>query len=166
MLIVSLAISTGFHRPNISPVAKQNPKTLSDTLYDLDETLQGWRDLPHPITFWNDDQPPHHDILAARLRAKYYGARYVTTRPFLDYALHVMDGVANGQKLEDITKDAKGKPRQQELVLFKAIQMMPLETIKAKVTICIDSAMKSTVALDHVSDHRLIVTNIMGTAHA
>lgn len=147
-------------------VAKQDPKILSETLDDLDNTLQGWRDLPHPITFWNDKQPPHPDILAARLRAKYYGARYVTTRPFLDYALHVMEEVKKGRKLEDVTKNAMGVVRKQELVLFKAIQMMDEETIKGKVKICIDSALKSTVALDFVSDHRLIVTNIMGTAHA
>jgi len=147
-------------------LARQDPKILSETLADLDNTLQGWRDLPHPITFWADDEQPHVDILAARLRAKYYGARYVTTRPFLDYALHVMDDVANGRNLEDVTKDAKGRQRQQELVLFKAIRMMPPEIIKTKVRICIDSAMKSTIALDGVDDHRLIVTNIMGTAHA
>lgn len=147
-------------------LASQDPKRLSVTLSDLDSTLQGWRNLPHVITFWSDDEPPHGDILAARLRAKYYGARYVTTRPFLDYALHVMDEVAGGKKLEDVTKDAKGNIRQQELVLFKAIRMMPVETIKKKVRICIDSAMKSTLALDGVKDHRLIVTNIMGTAHA
>lgn len=139
---------------------------MSDTLNDLDRTLQGWRDLPHPVTFWNDSEEPHPDIVAARLRAKYYGARYVTTRPFLDYALHVMDRVANGERLENVTVDAKGNSRPQEIALFKAIEMMPLETIQHKVRVCVDSAMKSTVALDGVNDHRLIVTNIMGTAHA
>lgn len=146
-------------------MARRDPKELSDTLDDLDETLQGWRNLPHPITFWDDEQPPHPDILAARLRAKYYGARYVTTRPFLDYALHVMEE-DDSKKLEEVTVDARGKRRRQELVLFQAIQMMPQETIRHKVKICIDSAKKSTIALDSVNDHRLIVTNIMGTAHA
>lgn len=61
--------------------------------------------------FWNDSEPPHPDILAARLRAKYYGARYITTRPFLDYALHVMDEVERGINLEEVTKDARGDKR-------------------------------------------------------
>lgn len=43
---------------------------------------------------------------------------------------------------------------------------MPKETIKSRDKTCIDSAMRSTVALDGVNDHRLIVTNIMGTAYA
>ncbi|KAL1310857.1 hypothetical protein AAFC00_001089 [Neodothiora populina] len=147
-------------------LAKQDPKSLAGTLEDLDWTLTGWRALPHPITFWDDNEAPHHDILAARLRAKYYGARYVITRPFLDYALHIMEGANQGQKLEDLAKNAEGNIRQQELVLFKAIQMVSEDNIKEKVRICIESAIKSTTAFDEVDDHRLIVTNIMGTAHA
>lgn len=138
---------------------------MSASLDDLDWKLQKWRDM-NPKIYWNDQDEPHGDIVVARLRAKYYGARYVITRPFLDYALHVMEKVQQGHRLEDITLDAHGKVRKQELVLFKAISTMEEETIMQKVGICIDSAMRSTLALDNVKDHRLIVTNIMGTAHA
>lgn len=79
-----------------------------------------------------------------------------------------MDEVKNGAKLDDVTVDAKGKQRPDVLALFRAIQSMTEETIKEKVQICIQSAMKSTIAFDGViaKEQRLIVTNIMGTAHA
>lgn len=145
---------------------KEDPRTLASKLENLDQTLQQWRDLRHPITYWHDREEPPQEILAARLRAKYYGARYVITRPFLDYTLHVLRDVESGCNLEDITKDAKGNVRPQELVLFKAINMMPVPTIIEKVKICVESATMSTIALDNAFERRLIVTNIMGTAHA
>lgn len=140
---------------------------MAEKLIEHDGTLRDWRNL-RGSTQWDDHEPPQSDILVARLRGKYYGARYVATRPFLDYALHVMDEVKNGAKLDDVTVDAKGKQRPDVLALFRAIQSMTEETIKEKVQICIQSAMKSTIAFDGViaKEQRLIVTNIMGTAHA
>lgn len=43
--------------------------------------------LPEPLR-WDDSEPPSTDINAARLRAKYYGARYIIHRPFIYHALH------------------------------------------------------------------------------
>lgn len=37
---------------------------------------------------WNDKDPPSNNINVARLRAKYYGARYIIHRPLLHHALH------------------------------------------------------------------------------
>jgi hypothetical protein len=87
----------------------------------------------------------------------------------LDYALHVMSELGKGKTLAQLTKDANGNQREAELVLFTAINQYHNEKmVKAKCRICIESAMRSTVAFDNVEnfDHRLIVTNIMGTAHA
>lgn len=80
-----------------------------------------------------------------------------------------MGELGKGKTLEALTKDANGKHRETELVLFTAINQYHSEDmVKKKCRICIDSAMRSTVAFDGVEnfDHRLIVTNIMGTAHA
>ncbi|GAB7348360.1 hypothetical protein MBLNU459_g6801t1 [Dothideomycetes sp. NU459] len=146
-------------------LSTQPPEKLVTLLRDHDDLLTLWRSVARG-TLWNDGEKPHDDILVARLRAKFYGARYVITRPFLDYALHVMDEVKDGRRLEDVTRDAKGNQRPNALALFRAIQSMTEEEIQVKAKICVESAMQSTVAFDKVRDHRLIVTNIMGTAHA
>jgi hypothetical protein len=50
--------------------------------------LEFWRrSLPEAMT-WKDEDPPANDINTARLRAKYYGARYIIHRPLLYHALH------------------------------------------------------------------------------
>lgn len=74
-----------------------------------------------------------------------------------------------GKALEELTKDANGRHRETEFALFTAIrEYNDEEMVKSKCRICIDAAMRSTVAFDGVEnfDRRLIVTNIMGTAHA
>ncbi|KAK6006864.1 hypothetical protein QM012_005872 [Aureobasidium pullulans] len=146
----------------------EDPQKLAELLWQQTEDLQGWQTLV-PEYSWSDDDPPASDIVAARLRGKYYGARYVCTRPYLDYALHVMYELDKGRTLEEVTKDANGRNRQTEFAWFTAIrQYNNEEMVKSKCRICIDAAMRSTVAFDGVEnfDHRLIVTNIMGTAHA
>jgi len=147
---------------------KDDPEKLAGLLWQQTADLEGWQKLV-PSYSWTDNDPPASDIVVARLRGKYYGARYVCTRPYLDYALHVMYELGNGNTLEQLTKDANGNQREAELVLFTAINMWHSEEmVKDKCRICIDSAMRSTVAFDRVENfgHRLIVTNIMGTAHA
>ncbi|KAI5204651.1 hypothetical protein AUEXF2481DRAFT_25614 [Aureobasidium subglaciale EXF-2481] len=158
-------IHTGLYGGQLSA---EDPRKLADLLWQQEEDLQGWQTLM-PTYCWSDDDPPASDIVVARLRGKYYGARYVCTRPYLDFALHVMPGLGEGKTIEELTRDANGKQRETELALFTAINMYHgEEDIKSKCRICIDAALRSTVAFDGVEnfDHRLIVTNIMGTAHA
>lgn len=80
-----------------------------------------------------------------------------------------MSEVGSERSLEELTKDANGRQRENELALFAAMeeQISP-EMIKWKCRICIESAMQSTIAFDGVAgfEQRLVVTNIMGTAHA
>jgi len=140
---------------------------LSGLLDGYDETLQSWRKLPSPTpgANWDDDEPPASDILAARLRAKFYGAQYISTRPYLDYAIHVMQDVKRGISLDRITVDGAGATRPSELALFRAIANMSFHKVQEKARTCIKAAINSTISLDRVPD-RLVVTNIMGTAHA
>lgn len=59
---------------------------------DLAVSLDEWRSqLPEQLK-WDDADPPAADINAARMRAKYYGARYIIHRPFLHHALHKTPG--------------------------------------------------------------------------
>jgi hypothetical protein len=54
----------------------------------LGVNLDAWKSSLPQIMQWNETEPPASDINAARLRAKYYGARYIIYRPLLHYALH------------------------------------------------------------------------------
>nr|OQO17415.1 hypothetical protein B0A51_15582 [Rachicladosporium sp. CCFEE 5018] len=149
------------------------PECMEQTLPEVKQILIGhvtvieeWRKrLPPPLQ-WKDDDPPPKEILHARLRAKYWGAKYVVNRVFLDYALHIMSHVAEKRRVEDVALDVRNQPRDPaEVHLFKAIQNMGEPHVWQASQECIKAAMHSTVAFDGVPD-RLIVTNIHGTAHA
>ena len=149
------------------------PDCLDQPLNEVQEMLMGheavlsaWRNsLPAKLA-WSDNDPPASDILSARLRAKYWGARYVVNRPFLDYALHIMAHVRNGKKVADVARDVHGNPRDKaEIHLFEAIEGLGETEIWQACRRCIEAAMQSTIALDEVPP-RLVVTNIHGTAHA
>lgn len=146
-------------------VSKQEPAKLLRTLEHNDSELLGWRRVSSQVHKWNDDEPPSEDILIARMRAKYYGARYISTRPYLDYVLHIKQRAEGGASLEEVTRDARGDPRPNELALFRAMWMMDPEVVVARAKTCVRSAISSTTSLDNITE-RLVVTNIMGTAHA
>ena len=120
---------------------------------DLADSLEDWRSRLPPPMQWNDYDPPASEINAARMRAKYYGARYIIHRPFLHHALHkslppvdVMDAA-----IDSAVKQAQATSMNQNLInLCRA---------------CIEAAKASTIAFDGIRG-RLIVTNIFGTAHA
>lgn len=54
----------------------------------LSQNLDLWRFSLPDIMIWKDEDPPATEINAARMRAKYYGARYIIHRPLLYHALH------------------------------------------------------------------------------
>lgn len=145
---------------------EQTISQVREMLHEHENILGYWRSTLPPQLTWVDDDPPPENILEARLRAKYWGARYVINRPFLDYALHIMPHVKGGRSVEDAATDVNENPREKaEIHLFNAIASMSENEIWMAAKRCIDAAMKSTVAFDNVPD-RLIVTNIHGTAHA
>ncbi|KAI7067229.1 hypothetical protein KC365_g11675 [Hortaea werneckii] len=115
---------------------------------------------------WSDADPPASDILAARLRAEYWAARYVVNRPYLDYALHIWKHVRNGRSVGKAAIDGYGTPRDEaEIRLFEAIRGLGEAEIWGSVLTCIEAAMQSTVVLDRVPAP-LVVTNIHVTAQA
>ena len=139
---------------------------VRETLIDHQAILEQWRSQLPGTLQWNDKDPPASDILNARLRAKYWGACYVFSRPFLDYALHIMPHTEAGRSVRDVARDANNNTRDEaELHIFEAITGMPQSEIFRAATRCVAAAMQSTVAFDGVPD-RLITTNIHGTAHA
>lgn len=147
-------------------------KPLDEVLEILtshESILEHWREgLPDTLQ-WKDDDPPPQDILNARLRAKYWGARYVINRPFLDYCLHIMPHTRD-MTVEAAATDGYGHPRDKaDIHLFSAIKLARQDQIFEASERCIYAAMKSTVAFDGIlfdAGARLVVTNIHGTAHA
>lgn len=144
----------------------QSPTEVQATLDGHQMILDGWRErLPKNLQ-WNDWDPPSSHVLSARLQAKYWGAQYVVTRPFLDYALHILPHIRDGRSVEEAALDASGNARSMaEINIFKAIHRMGEEQIWRACQRCLEAASHSTTAFDGISG-RLIVTNIHGTAHA
>ncbi|KAJ5087998.1 hypothetical protein N7456_011614 [Penicillium angulare] len=65
----------------------------------LSMNLDLWRDSLPNIMKWKDEDPPATEINAARMRAKYYGARYIIHRPLLFHALHHPDQYKDYNKI-------------------------------------------------------------------
>ncbi|KAI9758858.1 MAG: hypothetical protein M1840_003741 [Geoglossum simile] len=158
---------------------------------ELGWQLGRWRNVLPPQLRWEDGEDPPSDINAARLRAKYYGARYLIHRPFVHHALHpiVPHGTYPGLPEESLSQIAgrlsnQGSPT--NLVALPAnsafepngrrksgMAMPPPETVAGVVDKsvidacqkCICAAIQSTKAF-HGVNGRPIVTNIFGTAHA
>ena len=136
--------------------------------------------LPQDLQ-WEDTEPPARYINDARLRGKFYGAQYIIHRPFLHAALDFdfntsdvqspnhesADGSQNNAPHQPVpSPDAQAGTMGPPKPVFDSGNHRRAETINFAVK-CIRAAEESTVAFDGILDHRrLVVTNIMGTAHA
>lgn len=70
-------------------VEKPGQTRWSSTVQEaLSMNLENWRCSLPDVMEWKDSDEPATDINAARMRAKYYGARYIIHRPLLYHALH------------------------------------------------------------------------------
>jgi hypothetical protein len=129
-------------------------------------TLNEWRNHLPAALGWNEADPPSSDILLARLQSKYWEARYVVDRHFLDYALHVKPYVQEGLSVQDAVWNAYSDPREQAKVhIFEAIATMSDDEVRAGCQRCVDAAVQINIVFDGIPG-RLIVPNIHSTAHA
>ena len=160
---------------------KKPSLVLSDI---LDTNLDSWRGM---LKDWDWDEDDHQstDINVARMRAKYYGAKYITHRPALQYALRV---VADRQPAPNIEQSSPSQtqsrtaytsppasPGSSPVRELRRSGDMPAPGRTADVIIeadvlrsarmCVDAAIRSTTAFDAISG-RLIITNVFGTLHA
>ncbi len=137
----------------------------------FNDMISAWRArLPERLQ-WEENEAVANNINDARLRGKYYGAQYIIHRPFLHAALDYdfdtpqMQSPPNNAGSAVPTLPAPG-PEMGPPRANSDTESRRAETIQLA-AICIHAAMRSTVAFDGVLDHRrLVVTNIMGTAHA
>jgi hypothetical protein len=154
------------------------------------DNLEGWRFMTqasHPEMAWDDNDWITSDINAARMRAKYYGAKVIINRPTLDAALHD-DWSTISMRQSESPLPGQGRRsqqtsptvphrhhstgvRQQESYAVSPAQSETRSVnslkpdIREGVNACIQAAIRSTTAFDGVPP-RLIVTNIFGTGHA
>ncbi|KAI9841557.1 MAG: hypothetical protein M1837_000603 [Sclerophora amabilis] len=146
-------------------------------LEELQFQLSQWREaLPERLR-WKDSDPPPSEINAARLRAKYYGARYIIHRPFLHHVMHPIEPASNVPKVHEgqgegaAAGQADDSPGVHDpaAVAYSAVAPLgPRPLDKGMVQACrncIEAAIQSTEAF-HGIKGRPIVTNIFGTAHA
>jgi hypothetical protein len=149
----------------------------------LDDNLENWRNL---LNDWNWDDNDHmsSDINVARMRAKYYGAKYIIHRPALQYALTFCSGMGGfpTPRSHRSESPAAGPSYQPQLVSHgeavglsarrqtrtgpptPAIERLDPRARKGAEA-CIWAAIRSTTAFDRVPE-RIIITNIFCTAHA
>ncbi|KAK4551597.1 hypothetical protein LTR86_011068, partial [Recurvomyces mirabilis] len=138
---------------------------VAETLRSHDCLVTLWRNSLPGALIWNNAAAPVEDVLSARLRGKYWEARYVMNRPFLDYALHISPFTKEGKAVREVACGVNSNRRDEaEICVFEAIASMPEDSIWKAYKRCIDTAMQSTMAFDCVPD-RSTVSNIHGTAH-
>ncbi|KAF3919948.1 hypothetical protein AA313_de0205041 [Arthrobotrys entomopaga] len=156
-------------------------KTASLLMQDLED----WRKTLPPALQWTDSDPPSKDINAARLRAKYYGAKYIINRPFVEHFIHNRTSNANPSMMNPgaMTSPAISLSSIQSQSSPPTSAHTPLgmdnrrgssvtDEIREKFLdpcrTCLEAAVQSTSAFhgfDAETD-RPILTNIFGTAHA
>lgn len=157
--------------------AQKNQTTRSsDTMMAvLSENLEDWRKMLNDWD-WDDNNHESPNINIARMRGKYYGAKYIIWRPALQHALIQAaqskkeptseSPSGNGDNFE-FTSPAmenahfSSHPPNRSSKDLPPINKLLLEGSK----VCIEAAIRSTTVFDGVP-RRLVVTNIFGTAHA
>ncbi|KAF7139663.1 hypothetical protein CNMCM5793_007262 [Aspergillus hiratsukae] len=82
------AITANPSSSTTSPSSQSKYRWTSNVQEILSMNLELWRNSLPEIMKWKDTDPPSKDINVARMRAKYYGARYIIHRPLLYHALH------------------------------------------------------------------------------
>lgn len=147
----------------------------------LETALHGWKSILADWD-WEEDDYQSEDINVARMRAKYYGARYIINRPILHYCLSITAPSTPSVKHSDSPQPSglSSIPSPAQFGYSPATRtrvqndMGPPgsnpdieidELILDQARTCINAAIRSTTVFDKVP-RRLIITNIFGTAHA
>lgn len=157
----------------------------------LNENLDGWKEQLGELD-WNDWNYKSSDINVARMRAKYYGAKYLIHRPALRYLLATRSGIGSANSStpgsrpsespivaadhapqlpslanQHMQSGNRGPRRQSEMA--PPARMADLteneKDLQKSAGECVRAAIRSTQVFDDVPE-RIIITNIFGTAHA
>ncbi|KAK6360604.1 hypothetical protein TWF730_006741 [Orbilia blumenaviensis] len=150
----------------------------------LMQDLEDWRKTLPEALQWEDTDPPAEDINAARLRAKYYGAKYVINRPFVEHFIHNRTSNTNpalmapgamtspAMSMSSLSQSSPPTSAHTPIGLDNRRGSMVTDEIREKFLdpcrTCLEAAVKSTSAFHgfDANSNRPILTNIFGTAHA
>lgn len=176
---------TALYKQHVGRTIAETNRSLN-IARELDFQLEQWRKtLPVPLR-WDESDPPSTDINAARLRAKYFGARYIIHRPFVYQAVHGLMGSASSPAMS--TSETSGSPREGTPSAGAAARISSAagdlseaggsvgvgtgakgdQSLEASCRKCIEAAISSTTSFHafSASSHRPVITNVFGTAHA
>ncbi|GKU08132.1 unnamed protein product [Fusarium langsethiae] len=122
-----------------------------------------------PSFAFREDDPPADNVLAARLRAKYWGAQVITYRPFIQQILLFSHSIKNHASCpnflnasSEFRQDVNAPMIHSKARTIRDIDPRVVELAKKGIKALIES----TRAFHGLGDKRPIITNIFGTAHA
>ncbi|KAF3939387.1 hypothetical protein ABW19_dt0208831 [Dactylella cylindrospora] len=165
---------------------KQSATPLTSSLRTatvLIQSLEAWRQALPPPLQWSDTDPPAGDINAARLRAKYYGAKYIINRPFVEYFIHKAPNpnplnaasmTSPALSLSSLSQSSPPTSAHTPLAMDNRRGSLVTDeketpaSYTASCKTCLEAAVQSTSAFHgfDAKTNRPILTNIFGTAHA
>lgn len=158
--------------------------------------LELWRSSLPEIMRWKDSDPPSSDINTARMRAKYYGARYIIHRPLLYHALHYADfkegsavdsptgsGVISGSRSQQVSPSMTHSQRATSMARWSSDMgppgrlpsthpvwpCCPFKQLPKKLQAACKICIDSAIQSTEAFDGiqgRPVITSIFGTAHA
>ncbi|KAI9739071.1 MAG: hypothetical protein M1834_007284 [Cirrosporium novae-zelandiae] len=177
------SIHSTLYRNDIKSKSRQREKWTSQLSEALSLSLEDWRKTLPVQLQWQDDAPPANNINDARLRGKYYGAKYIIYRPFLHHALqqtvpNFPESPVNSKVHSSRPSPSLGPRKNSDMGPPHKIPPPSTEGVHDKILeacyTCVEAAFQSTIAFDGVRTtigedrkwSRPIVTNIFGTAHA
>ena len=150
---------------SIQPYSYDGTRTVDILFESLD--ISRW--VPAIFRF-NESDPPALDILAARLRAKYWGARVITYRPFVKMIVEFHHGRKHSPAGAAPSIPTHGDYRSELTVPHIHPEAQSSRDIPDQVIEYarrgVNALIESTRAFHGLRDRRFIVTNVFGTAHA
>jgi len=150
-----------YNPENPRPLQAQDGTPTGRFIDSIQKSLD-MRFVPPEFMFQHSD-PPAEDLLAARLRAKYWGAHVITYRPFIrqilehNYRLISMGSPSSGPDAYRGETRFQGDGADAGVISEEVIE----NAVKG-----IRALIESTRAFHRVPDKRFIITNVFGTAHA
>ncbi|KAI1366164.1 hypothetical protein F5Y08DRAFT_144681 [Xylaria arbuscula] len=136
-------------------------QTMEHQINEIQAVLKSARNMWVPPEYrWNDNDPLPDDILAARLRAKYWGSQVILYRPFLRM---ILDGEA---ETPPAYQNDHGSPDAMTPSGVKNAARHDARTTEYA-GLAIHALIESTRAFHGIHrEKRIIITNVFGTAHA
>lgn len=114
---------------------------------------------------------PADELLAARLRAKYWGAQMITYRPFVRQILNFSYSMKYNPQSPNLPSDTEFRKGVDAPMIDPSartpsdIDPAVIELARKAINALVEST-RAFHALDEIGNNRPIITNVFGTAHA